>query len=329
MNCGEYKNKCVLVTGGLGFIGSNLVVRLARLGARVTVIDSLVAGCGGNRENIREVEELIRIKIADIGDFDCADIERPDAIFNVAGEISHSGSMKAPMRDLELNARAQLAFLTGCADRFPGVRIVYAGTRQVYGAPQTLPVAEDHPIQPIDFNGVHKFAACAYHFVLSNTGKIDAIALRLTNVYGPRMALDVKGQGFLSVYLRNALAGRPIEIYGDGKQLRDPVHVDDVVDAFLLAGISPAGSRIFNIGGPEALEIQEIAQIAAEAGDCEIVRREFEPAAKAIDIGSYYADATRIARELKWHARIRFREGFRRTIQTYAPEPILARAAAV
>ena len=321
MSWGEYENRCVLVTGGLGFIGSNLVIRLAKLGARVTVIDSLVEGCGGNIDNVQPVKESIRIEVADISDFRCLapELEPPHLIFNLAGETSHSGSMKAPMRDLELNARAQLAFLTTCADRFPSVRIVYASTRQVYGAPRTLPVAEDHPIQPVDFNGVNKFAACAYHFVLTNIGKIDAIALRLTNVYGPRMALNLKGQGVLSVYLRNALAGRPIEIYGNGKQLRDPVHVDDVVDAFLRAGISPAGSRIFNIAGPEVLEIQRIAEIAAEAGHCEIVKREFKPAEKAIDIGSYYADATRIGRELKWHPRIRFRQGFQETIRSYAP----------
>ena len=316
---GEYKNKTVLVTGGLGFIGSNLVIRLAALGARITVIDSLVEGCGGNIDNLRAVQESIRIKVADIRD--AGNLERPDIIFNLAGEVSHSASMSAPLRDLELNALAQLAFLTTCADRFPGTRIVYASTRQVYGVSRVLPVTEDHPIQPVDFNGVHKFAASAYHLLFSNIGRLDAIVLRLTNVYGPRMALTAKAQGFLSVYLRNALAGKPIQIYDGGKQLRDPVHVSDVVDAFLRAGLASGTSRVFNVGGPEALEIRQIAKIAAAAGNCEIAWREFDRAEKAIDIGSYRANASRIARELKWQPRIRFAEGFPSALRSYRHEP--------
>jgi UDP-glucose 4-epimerase len=183
--------------------------------------------------------------------------------------------------------------------------------------PRILPVSEDHPIEPLDFNAVHKFAACAYHLLLSKIGKIDATVLRLTNVYGPRMALDIDGKGFLNVYLRNALQGRPIEIYGNGKQLRDPVHVSDVLDAFLLAGLVSGTSRLFNVGGPEALEVQQIAKVAAAAGGCEIIRREFSDSQKAIDIGSYKADASRIARELNWQPRIRFSEGFAQTLRSF------------
>lgn len=329
---GEYKNKCVLVTGGLGFIGSNLVIRLSGLGARVTVIDSLVEGCGGSVGNISSVRDSIQLQVADIKDIRdfAAELDRPDVIFNLAGEVSHCGSIAAPMRDLDLNVRAQLAFLMGCADCFPRVRIVYASTRQVYGIPHVLPVTEEHPIQPVDFNGVHKFAAGAYHLLFSKIGGIDAIVMRLTNVYGPRMELNIKGQGFLSVYLRNALAGQPIQICGDGKQLRDPIHVSDMVDAFLRVGFSSGTSRMFNIAGPEALEIRQIAKIAAAAGHCEIVWRDFDPVEKAIDIGSYRTDASRVARELKWQPRIRFEDGFPDALRSYKSgrEP-LTRAAAV
>lgn len=316
---GEYSNKRVFVTGGLGFVGSNLVIRLAELGADITVIDSLAEDCGGNPDNLGPVLDSIRVIVADIRTAPsfAKELERPDIIFNLAGEGSHSRSMERPVRDLELNALAQLIFLKTCAERFPGTRIVYAGTRQVYGAPQTLPVSENHPIQPIDFNGIHKFAAAAYHLILSKLEAIDAIVLRLTNVYGPRMALHIGQQGFLGVYLRNALAGEPIQIYGDGKQLRDPVYVDDVVEAFLRAGLASGTSRIFNIGGPERLEIQQIATIAAAAGQCALRRREFRPHEKAIDIGSYYADANRIKRELKWRPLIQFEQGFHQALQFY------------
>jgi len=278
-----------------------------------------VEGCGGTVDNVVDVLPSLKIRFADLKDTEsfASELDRPQVIFNLAGEVSHDRSMTAPMRDLQLNTVAQLSFLTTCAERYSGVRVVYASTRQVYGAPRHLPVTEDHPIDPVDFNGVNKFAACAYHQLLSRIGKIDAVVLRLTNVYGPRMALNVQGKGFLHVYLRNALTTRPIEIYGDGKQLRDPVHVEDVVDAFLVAGAASGTSRVFNVAGPEALQLQEIAEIAARAGGCNIVRREFPESAKAIDIGSYRADASRLARELNWRPRIHFRQGFARTIEAY------------
>jgi len=321
MDYGEYRDKCVLVTGGLGFIGSNLVIRLIELGARVTVVDSLAPGCGGNRENLEPFIGAVQIKLADISEVEsfAKEIQRPDLIFNVAGAVSHSGSMEAPLRDLELNTHAQLVFLSKCADRFPGVRIVYAGTRQVYGVPNFLPVTEDHPIAPVDFNGVHKFAASSYHLLLSKLGRLDAVVLRLTNVYGPHMALNVKGQGLLTVYIRNALAHQPIEIYGNGKQLRDPVHVSDVVDAFLSAGVTFSKSRVFNISGPEPLQVRQIAKIAAAAGHCEIIWREFGALEKAIDIGSYRAEASRVRGELKWRPRTRFEQGFAETLGSYDP----------
>lgn len=321
---GDYSNKRVLVTGGLGFIGSNLAIRLSSLGAQVTVLDSCVEHCGGNWTNFCSTIDSIRIIAADISDTHsfAGELDPPDVIFNMAGDVRHAQSMEAPIRDLELNAVAQLAFLKACADHFPGVRIVYASTRQVYGVPQFLPVTEEHPIQPVDFNGVHKFAASAYHLILSRIGLIDGIVLRLTNVYGPRMALEIRGQGFLSVYLRDALNGEPIHIVGDGTQLRDPVHVDDVVDAFLRAGLSSACSRVFNIAGPEVLAIQGMAEIAAAAGNCKIIQREFTSAEKAIDIGSYYADASRIGRELGWKPRIRFEEGFPDALRFYQSEPV-------
>lgn len=320
-----YANRAVLVTGGLGFVGSNLAIRLVELGARVTIVDSLVEGCGGTLDNVLPVLQSLQIKLADLKDAAsfAAEIEPPQVIFNLAGEVSHARSMTAPLRDLQLNTVAQLNFLTTCADHYPGVRVVYASTRQVYGAPRHLPVTEDHPINPVDFNGVHKFAACSYHLVLSRIGKIDALVLRLTNVYGPRMALNVPGKGFLHVYLRNALMQRPIEIYGDGTQLRDPVHVDDVVEAFLLAGLASGTSRVFNVAGPEALELREIAEIAAREGGCRTVLREFPKGQKAIDIGSYRADASRLARELNWRPRIQFRQGFPETIKAYKGKAVL------
>ena len=316
-----YRNRRVLVTGGLGFIGSNLTIRLAEAGARVTVIDPMLPGCGANLFNVAPVESGIRIIAADVGQAEDFSAQLADAqvIFNLAGEISHSRSMEQPDRDLEINTLSQLRFLLACRKHCPGARIVYAGTRQVYGKPEYLPVDESHPIQPVDFNGVHKYAAMQYHLLLARRGDLDCMVLRLSNVYGPRMALHLPQQGFLTVYLRNALEGRPIVVFGDGSQLRDPVYVDDVVDAFLQAGIAPRlDSRMFNIGGPQAVCLGEIAATVARLGGASTMEQvPFPDESRRIDIGSYCTDTARAERELLWTPRIWLHEGLETTMRFY------------
>ena len=315
---GRYEGVPVLVTGGLGFLGSNLSIRLAQEGARVTIVDSSTPGCGANLYNIEPVRDRVTIVDCDIADAKqfSRNIREAKVIFNLAGEISHIHSMDFPERDLQINTVAQLRFLMECPAK---ARVVYASTRQIYGAPSYLPVDEKHPIQPIDYNGVHQYAATMYHQMLTASGALDAIELRLTNVYGPRMALDVPCQGFLSTFLRRLLLGRPLEIFGDGKQLRDPVFVDDAVDAFLEAGaVDEPTSRVFNIGGPAALSLNELATVASEAaGVAPPGHREFPPQIKAIDIGSYYTDGRLATRELGWAPKIAFSEGIRTTLDYY------------
>jgi UDP-glucose 4-epimerase len=320
----EYRNSKVLVTGGLGFIGSNLALHLAGLGADVTVVDSSVEGCGANPRNLCGAASHIAVIATDIGDaaeFAPA-IRNSDVIFNLAGEVSHLQSMKNPTRDQELNAASQLRFLEECTRQRPGVRVVYASTRQIYGAPRYLPVDESHPIQPLDFNGIHKYAAAAYHQVLTATGGLDAVALCLTNVYGPRMALNVPAQGFLGGFVRNAMLGERITVFGDGRQLRDPVYVDDVVGAFVLAGavVTPP-NRVWNVGGSQALPLSDIATAVSAAADSPAPTfQPFPPDLKRIDIGSYHSDSTRIRNDLGWSPSVDFNRGIRRTIEYYREE---------
>ena len=318
----RYAGKRALVTGGLGFIGSNLVIRLAEEGARVSVIDNSLPGCGGNLFNVAPVRDQISIIDADIGDAPRHVIAGSDVIFNLAGEISHIHSMQFPERDLQVNTVAQLRFLLACSEAARGARIVYAGTRQVYGIPQYQPVDELHPIQPVDFNGVHKAAATMYHLMLSRMGHFDAVVLRLTNVYGPRMALDVVCQGFLSTYIRRMVLGQPLEVFGDGLQLRDPTYVDDVVEAFLVAGsVSNLPSRSYNVGGGEALTLKQIADIAAKAAGLEEPRMvPFPLDRKPIDIGSYQTDIRRIQKELGWRPSVSFNQGIERTLRYFRAE---------
>ncbi len=315
-----YQGKKVLVTGGLGFIGSNLAIRLVELGASVTVVDSSRSGCGANPYNLAPVAEQVRVIPADIGDphlFQDA-LQGLDAVFNLAGEVSHVHSMAVPERDLEINTVAQLRFLEALRRCCPGVRVVYASTRQIYGVPRYLPVDEDHPVEPVDFNGVHKYAATMYHLMLSRLGQLDAVVLRLTNVYGPRMALHIPCQGVLSTFLRRALLRQDLEVFNGGDSLRDPLHVDDAVAAFLSAGaVQTLPSRTYNVGGPEALSLFRIAEIIAAAGGVKVTTRPFPPERKMIDIGSYVSDSTRIRRELGWIPQLGFAEGVHRTLHWY------------
>lgn len=319
-----YRKKNVVVTGGLGFIGSNLVIRLVHLGARVTVVDSKVLGCGANEHNVRPVRGDVCLLVRDIAD--AADfrevLSRSDVVFNLAREISHVHSMRYPERDQQLNAAAQLRFVQECARSVPGIRIVYAGTRQIYGKPQYLPVDEKHPVNPIDINGIHKYSAMMYHLLCARDGTLDTVILNLTNVYGPRMALDAPCQGFLSTHIRLLLLGQPLEMFGDGKQLRDPLFVDDAVEAFLLAGAAPClPSRVYNVGGPTPLELRQIAEIAHKVvGGPLPIYRPFPPERKTIDIGGYYTDSSRAGRELGWAPALTFSDGIARTVAYYRAE---------
>jgi len=316
----SYKDRSVLVTGGLGFIGSNLVIALAQAGAQVKVVDSSVAGCGANPFNLDPVCGGVEIYAFDIGD---AEVERPlreaDIIFNLAGEVSHIHSMLFPERDLRINTLAQLRFLEACRRVAPGRRIVYASTRQVYGAPQYLPVDEEHPIAPVDYNGVHECATARYHHLLTRLGCIDAVVLRFTNVYGPRMAIQLPCQGVLSVFLRKAIFGEPITLYGDGSQVRDPIHVSDACEALLRAGsVKSPKSRTLNVGGRAPVTLLRIAD-ELRAQRC-LPATEFLPfpAERArIDIGSYCSDSSACEAALGWHAITDLCRGLRETLRYY------------
>jgi UDP-glucose 4-epimerase len=316
-----YAGKNVLITGGLGFIGSNVGIRLAKAGAKVTVVDAAVQGCGANAFNldpVRKQVEVIRCNIGETTVFeDC--LSRADVIFNLAGEISHVASMENPERDLRLNTVGQLRFLMACKRHCPTARIVYSGTRQVYGIPETLPVDEEHRIEPIDFNGVHKYASTQYHLLLTRRGELDCVVLRLSNIYGPRMALGESQQGFLGVYLRRALDGEALHVYGDGNVVRDPLHIDDAVDALLLVGPPRTlGSRVFNLGGEERLTFATMAEVIAQAGGASSIRKLPLPESlRKLDIGSYYTDTGRFRAEFAWKPKIPFREGVQTTLAFY------------
>ena len=235
-----FSNSQVLITGGLGFIGSHLARRLVVLGAKVTLVDSLIPQYGGNLFNIQDIRDQITVNISDVRDPHSMAylIKGKDFLFNLAGQTSHMDSMQDPNTDLAINASAQLSILEACRLHNTGIKLVFASTRQLYGKPDYLPVDERHPIRPVDVNGINKLAGEWYHLLYNNVYGIRACALRLTNTYGPGMRVKDARQTFLGIWVRNLIEGKPVLIFGDGEQLRDFNYVDDVIDALLIAAES-------------------------------------------------------------------------------------------
>jgi UDP-glucose 4-epimerase len=316
-----YRGRRVMITGGLGFIGSNLARELVSLGATVLIVDALHPDYGGNLFNISDVADRVRVNIADVRMQSTIAVlaKGQDVIFNLAGQVSHIDSMRDPYTDLEINCRAQLSILEACRANNPSVRIVYAGTRQVYGRPDYLPVDEKHLVRPADINGVNKAAGEYYHLLYNNVFDVRACSLRLTNVYGPRQLIKHNRQGFIGWFIRLALEDDEIQVFGDGLQMRDFVYVDDAADAFLRAGASNAcDGDVFNVGGDEAITHKDLVALLLEtAGTGRVRFVEWPPEKKRIDIGSFYTDSTKFQQATGWRPQVPLKEGLRRTILFY------------
>ncbi len=316
-----YRGRRVMITGGLGFIGSNLARRLADLGADVLLVDSLIPEYGGSLVNIRGIEDRVRVNVADIRQQTTMNylVSDREVIFNLAGQVSHIDSMRDPYTDLEINCRSQLTVLEACRRNNPDVKVVFAGTRQVYGRPDYLPVDEKHLVRPTDVNGINKVAGEYYHLVYNNVFGIRGCSLRLTNVYGPRQLIRHNRQGFIGWFIRKIVEDGEIEIFGDGSQVRDFVFVDDAADAFLRAGANDAcNGEVFNVGGTEPISHRDLVDLMIEVAGSG--RRRFVdwPAEKkAIDIGSFYADSSRFTAITGWRPLVPLREGLTTTFAYY------------
>jgi UDP-glucose 4-epimerase len=318
----SYEGSRALITGGMGFIGSNVARRLVGLGARVTLVDSLDPRYGGNPFNIEDIKDAVSVHIGDVRDARLMEglLAKQDFLFNLAGQTSHLDSMTDPETDLAINAGAQLTMLEACRRVNPGVRIVFTSTRQLYGKPDYLPVDELHPIRPVDVNGINKLAGEHYHLVYNDAYGIAASVLRLTNTFGPGMRVKDARQTFLGIWIRQLLEGHPITVFGDGTQRRDFNYVDDCVDAVLLAAESKrADGQIFNIGSEEVVSLKDLAELMVEIGKGGSYQLSpFPPERKAIDIGDYHSDYAKIRRELGWAPKCSLRSGMTRTLAYYS-----------
>jgi UDP-glucose 4-epimerase len=309
-----------MVTGALGFIGSNLTRALADLGASVLAVDSLLPDYGGNLFNLAGYEDRVRVNIADVRGHAMEYLVRgQEVLFNLAGQVSHIDSMTDPFTDLEINCRSQLWILEAVRKNNPGMKIVYAGTRQVYGKPQRLPVDETHLLNPTDVNGINKISGEFYHLVYHSVYGIRASSLRLTNTYGPRQLVKHARQGFIGWFVRKVVLGEEIQLFGGGGQKRDFDYVDDVVDAFLRAGaMDAADGQVFNLGGEPPVSLLELVKMMIDiAGAGSYSVAPFPPERARIDIGDFYADTTKIRATLGWAPTVPLRDGLARTIEYY------------
>ena len=316
-----FRNKHVLITGGLGFIGSNLAHRLVSLGADVLIVDSLIPEYGGNIFNVHGLEDRLRINIADMRDEHGLRylVQGQDVIFNLAGQVSHTDSMTDPYTDLEINARSQLSLLEACRHGNPATKVVFASTRQIYGRPEYLPVDERHPLQPADVNGINKLAGEWYHMVYHQVYGLRTVSLRLTNTYGPRMRIRDARQTFIGWWFRQLLEGQTLSIFGDGLQVRDFNYIDDVIEALLMVAFyEAADGQIYNLGSDDPINLLNLARLMIEVnGGGQYDLRPFPDDRKRIDIGDFYGDYRRIRSKLGWRPLVGLRDGLTRTMDYF------------
>jgi nucleoside-diphosphate-sugar epimerase len=315
-----YRDKEVLITGGLGFIGSTLAIELVAFGAKVTLIDSLVQDCGGNPFNIHGIEDKVKVNISDVRDKHSINklVQGKSNIFNLAGTLSHVDSMNDPFTDLEINCVAQLSILEACRKHNPDVKLVFAGTRGQYGRPQYLPVDEKHPLSPTDINGINNNAGEGYHILYNNVYGIKATSLRLTNTYGPRHQMRHSRQGIINWFIRQMMDGEELKIYGDGKQIRDTNYVTDVVEAMLLAMMSEkTNGEVYNLGGTPIALVDLIKMMIQVYGKGEYKLLPFPPEYKKIEVGDYIADYSKFTQATGWKPQTTLENGLRLTRDFY------------
>ena len=318
---GQYfENKSVLITGGIGFIGSNLARKMVEFGAKVTLVDSLIPEYGGNLHNLKDIENKLNINISDVRDMHSMKylVKGHQFLFNLAGQTSHMDSMIDPYTDLDINCKAQLSILEACRENNPEIRVVFASTRQFYGKPDYLPVDEKHLLRPVDVNGINKMAGEWYHHVYNDVYGIRSTSLRLTNTYGPRMRVKDARQTFVGIWIRLLLEGKPFEVWG-GEQLRDFTYIDDAVWAIMLSAANDVAiGKSYNLGGKEVINLHDLAKILVRVGDGgEFSIRSFPGERKKIDIGDYYSNYDLIKKELGWQPEVDIQEGLKRTLKYY------------
>lgn len=318
---GSLAGKRVLITGGLGFIGSNLAQRLVRDGARVAVCDAMIEGYGGNFANVAEIRSDLEVHLSDVRDeAEMARlVEGQDVVFHLAAQVSHVLSLSNPYPDIDINIKGTAALLEACRKRNPGALVVRSGTRGQYGPAVRLPVSEETPDDP---RGIYEISQLSAEMICRTYTRIHGvrtIPLRLTNVYGPRAQMKHSHFGVVNWFVRLALEGRPIPVFGTGRILRDFLYVDDCVEALVAVAATPSAvGEVVNVGNDRASTFLEVAETLRDVvPGAEIVFTDFTPERKAQEPGDFVSDIAKIRRLTGWEPRVPLREGLERTVEFY------------
>jgi UDP-glucose 4-epimerase len=311
----------VLITGGLGFIGSNLAARLVREGAGVTLCDAMIEGYGGNLENIREIRPRVTVNFADVRDETVMGqlVDGQDVVFHLAAQVSHVMSLSNPYPDIDINIKGTAAVLEACRKRNPKALVIRSGTRGQYGPAVHLPVSE---VAPSDPRGIYEISQLSAEMICRTYTRIHGIRtvpLRLTNVYGPRAQMKHSHFGVVNWFVRLALEGRPIPIFGSGQIRRDFLYADDCIEALLAAACEPkAVGEVLNVGHDRPSTFLEVAEILRElVPETRIEFTEFSPERKAQEPGDFVSDITKIRGLLGWEPKVALRDGLARTVAFY------------
>jgi len=316
-----FKNKNVLITGGLGFLGSNLALRLDRFGCNITLADSMIPAYGGNLFNIEKIKDKVTVEYSDIRDQNSMNyiVRDKDLIFHFAGQVSHVESLVNPFPDIDINVTATTVLLEACKKYNSKALIIYSGTRGQYGKSTALPVTEQTPSHPIALHEITKLTAELIFKAYKSTAGIDSVLLRLTNLYGPRSQMKHSKYGVLNWMIRQALDNQTLHIFGDGKIIRDFLYIDDAIDAILLLTYyKKCRNEVFNIGLGTPVTIADVVKTIikiAKKG-----RYKFTPYSKERKIqepGNYYSDISKIKSYTKWSPKISLEEGIKKTVDFY------------
>jgi UDP-glucose 4-epimerase len=317
----DYRNASVLITGGLGFIGSNIARALVSKGARVALVDALIPGLGGNRFNVADIENRLEVAIEDIRDLETMErlVAEADVVFNLAAQVDHIASMDDPIRDLDISGRGALTVLEACRRAGRRIRVVFPGSRLQFGRPQSIPVAESHPMDPMNIYAVHRLLGECYHVVYGRDMGLSTCVLRLSNPFGPRQQMRHSKYGILNWFIRLAIEGKEITVYGDGSQQRDYFFIDDAVDAFLRAGsMEAAEGQIFNVGAGVPIKVADAAEtIVKVVKSGSVARIPWPPDRSRQETGGYVTDTSKVRGALGWSPKVSFEEGVRRTAEYY------------
>lgn len=318
---GAFKGKEVLVTGGLGFIGSNLCIELVKKGAHVTIVDNMLPRQGGNLFNIKDIEDRVRINFSDVRNSLSMNhlVKGKDYIFHLAGQVNHVDSMRNPIQDLEINCRGTLVLLEALRHNNLSARVIFAGTRGEYGSSVKLPVDEDHPTNPKGIYAVTNLTAEKMVLVYDDIFGIKGVCLRITNTYGPRHQMAHDEYGVFNWFIRKAIDDEPIPVFGDGRILRDFIYVDDLVECLLVVALTDSAyGNVFNVGTGIPVSFIELAQkIVNIAGSGKAEFTEFTQERKEVEPGDYYADITKIKQATGWKPRVSLDDGIAATVKYY------------